>query len=74
MPNIIANEGPLLNINVNPPSKAEIERALKQLKNGKAAGPDGIPLEALKVDSKTTKAMLYPLFLQIWEMKTVLSK
>ena len=59
-PNTTANEGPLVNVNVNPPSKAEIERALKQLKNGKAAGPDGIPLEALKVDPKTTKAMLYP--------------
>jgi len=47
MPNITANEGPLLNIYVNPPSKAEIERALKQLKNGKAAGPDGI-LKLLK--------------------------
>ena len=43
MPNNTSNEGPLINDNVNPPSKAEIERELKQLKNGKAAGPDGIP-------------------------------
>ena len=69
-----ANEGPLLNVNVNPPSKAEIERALKQLKNGKAAGPDGIPPEALKVDPNTTTAMLHPLFLQIWEMEKVPSE
>ena len=43
MPNITPTEERLLNVTVNPPSKAEIERALKQLKNGKAAGPDGIP-------------------------------
>lgn len=60
--------------NVNPPSKAEIEEALKQLKNGKAAGPDCIPPEALKVEPKTTTAMLHLLFLQIWEMEKVPSK
>ena len=52
MPNITATEGLLLNVIVNPPSKAEIEQALKQSKNGKAAGPDGIPPEALKVAQK----------------------
>ena len=67
MSNITANEGPLLNVNVNLPSKAKIELALKQLKNGKAEGPDGIPPEALK-DTKTT---LYLLFLQIWKMEKV---
>ena len=71
MPNITATGERLLNVTVNPPSKAEIERALKQLKNGKAAGPDGIPPEALKVDPKTTTAMLHPLFLQIWETERV---
>lgn len=55
--NTTTNEGPLLDVNVNPPSKAEIEEALKQLKNGKAAGPDCIPPEALKVEPKTTTAM-----------------
>ena len=43
MPNITPTEERLLNVTVNPPSKEEIERTLKQLKNGKAAGPDGIP-------------------------------
>ena len=52
MPNITATEGLLLNVIVNPPSKAEIEQALKQSKNGKAAGPDSIPPEALKVAQK----------------------
>ena len=54
MPNITPTEERLLNFTVNPPSKAEIEEVLKQLKNGKAAGPDGIPPEALKTDPKTT--------------------
>ena len=71
MPNITATGERLLNVTVNPPSKAEIERALKQLKNGKAAGPDGIPPETLKVDPKTTTAMLHPCFLQIWETERV---
>ena len=52
MPNTTSNEGPLRNDNGNPPSKAEIERALKQLKNGKAAGPDGIPLKLLMYTQK----------------------
>ena len=43
----------------------------EQLKNGKAAGSDGNPHEAVNVDPKTTKAMLYPLFLLIWEMGQV---
>ena len=71
MPNITATGERLLNVTVNPPPKAEIGRALKQLKNGKAAGPDGIPPEALKVDPKTTTAMLHPFFLQIWETERV---
>ena len=40
----------LLDINTNPPSKTEIAKAIKSLKSGKAAGPDGIPPEALKAD------------------------
>ena len=71
MPNITPTEERLLNVTVNLPSKAEIERALKQLKNGKAAGPDGIPPEALKTDPKTISVMLHPLFLQIWETERV---
>ena len=71
MPNISPTEERLLNVTVNPPSKAEIERALKQLKNGKAVGPDGISPEALKADPKATSAMLHPLFLQIWETERV---
>ena len=36
-----------------------------KLKNGKAAGPDGIPSEALKVDVEATAEILLPLFRKI---------
>ena len=39
------------------------------MKNGKAAGPDGIPAEALKADVETTADMLLPLFVKIWEQE-----
>ncbi|VDP72734.1 unnamed protein product [Schistosoma curassoni] len=36
-----------LPIDVNPPTKEEIRMTIRQIKNGKAAGPDNIPVEAL---------------------------
>lgn len=44
----------LLNVNTNPPTKAEISKAVKAIKAGKAAGPDGIPSEALKAEVSIT--------------------
>ena len=35
-------------------TRDEIRTAIRQLKSGKAAGPDGIPCEALKADLETT--------------------
>jgi len=40
-------------IDCSAPTKEEIQNAIKQLRNGKAAGPDNIPAEALKVDIMT---------------------
>ncbi|VDP06605.1 unnamed protein product [Schistosoma curassoni] len=37
-----------LPIDVNPQTKEEIIMAIRQIKSGKAAGPDNIPAEALK--------------------------
>ena len=45
--------------------------AIRQVKSDKAAGPDGIPCEALKADIETTVGMLYPLFETIWEVEEV---
>ncbi|VDP48168.1 unnamed protein product [Schistosoma margrebowiei] len=43
-----------LPIDVNPPTKEEIRMAVRQIKNGKAAGPDNIPAEALKCNRRPT--------------------
>ena len=45
--------------------------AIRQLKSGKAAGPDGIPCEVLEADIETTVDMLYPLFEKVWEVEEV---
>ena len=37
------------------------------MKNGKTAGPDGIPPKAIKEDLITSTEMLYELFGKIWE-------
>ncbi|VDP99005.1 unnamed protein product [Trichobilharzia regenti] len=34
---------------------------------GKAAGPDGIPAEALKIDSETTADLMTPLLEKVWK-------
>ncbi|VDO68129.1 unnamed protein product [Schistosoma curassoni] len=51
----------------NPPTTKEITMAIRQIKSGKAAGPDNIPAEALKPDIEVNTSMLYPLFKKIWE-------
>ena len=61
-------------IDCNTPTKEEIRTAIKQLRNGKATGPDGIPAEALKADLETSVEMLHPLFMKIWEEEQVPSE
>nr|KAG5687737.1 hypothetical protein BaRGS_028399 [Batillaria attramentaria] len=41
------------------------------LRNGKAAGPDEIPAEAIKADTATAVNMLHSLFSKIWEKEEV---
>ncbi|KAL8622673.1 hypothetical protein ACOMHN_009307 [Nucella lapillus] len=61
----------LLEVNKNPPTKQETMKAIKSLKSGKAAGPDGIPPEALKADIQTSTDILHPLLVKIWETEAV---
>jgi endonuclease/exonuclease/phosphatase family metal-dependent hydrolase len=60
-----------IRINSSSPSKLEIVKALKELKNGKAAGVDGIPAEVLKADTSLTADALLPLFTNIWNSETL---
>uniref|UniRef100_A0AAV2JSU2 Reverse transcriptase domain-containing protein n=1 Tax=Knipowitschia caucasica TaxID=637954 RepID=A0AAV2JSU2_KNICA len=53
------------------PTKEEIHSAIKQLKNGKSAGPDSIPAEALKAEVDTCVELFYPLFIKIWEEEEI---
>ena len=41
------------------------------LKNGKAAGPDEIPAEAIKADIETATNIVYSLFSKIWEREEI---
>ncbi|KAK7010213.1 craniofacial development protein 2 [Biomphalaria glabrata] len=50
-----------IDFNTGPPTKGEIIKAIKNAKKGKAPGPDGIPVEALKADPKISAEMLHPL-------------
>ncbi|VDP66125.1 unnamed protein product [Schistosoma mattheei] len=45
--------------------------AIRQVKSGKAAGPDNIPAEALKADVAATARILHILFNKIWDDEQV---
>ncbi|VDP56196.1 unnamed protein product [Schistosoma curassoni] len=50
---------------VGPPTIEEISMAIRQIKSGKAAGPDNIPAEALKADVAVTARILHIFFSNI---------
>ncbi|VDP69402.1 unnamed protein product [Schistosoma mattheei] len=58
-------------MNVGPPTTEEISMAIRQIKSGKAEGPDNIPAETLKVDVAVTTRMLHILFSKIWDEEQV---
>lgn len=60
-----------LDINTDPPTEAEVRRAIKTLKNGKAAGIDSIHAEMLKADTNTATKVFTDLFNDIWESNTI---
>ena len=58
-------------INTNPPTKEEIKKCINTLKNGKAAGPDDIPPEALKASQDISAEALEILLKKVWEENQV---
>lgn len=57
---------PITGGNEDPPSKDEIVRAVKELKNHKAPGMDNIPAELFKVDPDAAAHALHPLLTNVW--------
>lgn len=60
-----------LPINCELPTKAEILKAIKALKNNKAAGPDNVPADILKADPNTSADILHPLITRAWENNNI---
>lgn len=58
-------------ISIAPPSRGEIIKAVKELKNGKSPGIDNIPPEVLKANPEATADILHRLLKQIWEEEAV---
>ena len=63
-----------LKIRTGPISKAEIRKSIKKIKNGKAAGVDNIPPEALKIGGEVTVDALHSLLLKIWNIEAIPSE
>ena len=55
----------------DPPTVLEVEKAVKQLSDGKAPGSDGIPSEIYKCGSETLTRKLTELFLLIWDQQVI---
>jgi len=56
-----------LDISCEPPTRAEVEKAIKSLKNNKSTGPDNIPAEVLRADISTSVNILHGLLIKIWD-------
>ena len=60
-----------LNIRTGRITRIEINNAIKKLKNGKAAGCDNIPPEAIKAGGETSEEVLVDLCKRIWSEEKV---
>ena len=68
------NPGDSLDINIREITKEEIHKALSSLKNGKAAGTDNIPAEALKEGGTGIINQLHQLLNLIWATEKILTE
>jgi hypothetical protein len=53
------------------PTWTEVDSAVRAMKNGKAAGCDGIPAEVLKAGGDTMTEQLLKLFVTIWRSENI---
>jgi len=60
-------EGEELDIPTEPPTQAEIRKALRHMRNGKSPGVDQISPEMLKTDEETTVEEMKYIFDLVWE-------
>ena len=54
------------------PSLEEVQRAIKQMKNGKAPGNDGISADLIKAGGLPMAKWLHEIFVDIWENETII--
>ena len=55
----------------NLPTREELIKAIKMMKSGKAAGPDGIPVEVYKNGGKCLHEALLKLFQRMWASENI---
>jgi hypothetical protein len=60
-----------LDIDISPPSRAEVRKAISLMKSGKAPGVDGITSEFLKADIEVATDVLHNLFTAIWSKEAL---
>ena len=63
-PEVVPNDE--LNIRTGRITRIEIKNSIKKLKNGKVAGCDNIPSQAIKVGGNTSEEVLLDLCNRIW--------
>lgn len=60
-----------IDINLSPPSQAEMETAVKAMKGGKVPGIDSLQAELLKADITTASMVFTDLFAKIWNQEII---
>jgi hypothetical protein len=69
---VIIPEAPMdLEIDTDRPSKLEIQKTIKSLKNKKAPGTDQLNAELFKIDPFLAADTLHPVFHKIWEKAVI---
>ena len=60
----------VLDIDTDKPTKKEVRKAIRILKNGKAPGCDQVHAEILKAEDMVTPRVLTGILQNIWEMSS----